>query len=88
DRNQWLAATQRPVTVIVGLRDIGELPSEHIPGQRGKNRLSIGRRWVQAMASFAETNGLESQFNFEIVPGQGHGMSGLMEYSEAALISQ
>jgi poly(3-hydroxybutyrate) depolymerase len=88
DKDKWLAATQRPLTVIVGLNDMGELPSALIPGQKGKNRLSIGRNWVQAMALFAETNGLESQLQFELIPGRGHSMSGLMVYSQAALISQ
>jgi pimeloyl-ACP methyl ester carboxylesterase len=88
DKDKWLAATQRPLAVIVGLNDMVEIPSEFIPGQNGKNRLSIGRNWVQAMALFAETNGLESQFKFQLVPGQGHGLSGLMAYSQAALISQ
>ena len=37
---------------------------------------------------FAEENGLESQFEFEIIPGQGHSMSGLLPFSQEALVSQ
>ncbi len=88
DKQKWLAATQIPLTVIVGLNDTAELPSALIPGQHGKNRYTIARNWIQAMAAFAEANGLESRFKLELIPGQGHSMSGLMPYSQAALVSQ
>lgn len=87
DRETWLAATQVPLAVIVGLNDTGELPASLIPGQRGNNRYVIARNWVADMAAFAEANGLESRFRLEIVPGIGHSMSGLMPYSREALIS-
>jgi poly(3-hydroxybutyrate) depolymerase len=88
DEQTWLAATQVPLTVIVGLNDTGELPRSLVPGQKGSNRYVIARNWVQDMAAFAEANGLESRFRFEIVPGVGHSMTGLMPYSQEALISQ
>lgn len=88
DKQKWLAASQVPLTVIVGLNDTAELPSALIPGQKGKNRYVIARNWVQDMAAFAEVNGLESRFNLEIIPGQGHSMSGLISYSQGALISR
>ena len=88
DRAKWLGATQIPLTVIVGLNDTAELPASLIPGQKGKNRFTIGRNWVQAMAAFAQENGLESQFTFEIIPGLGHTMTGLIPYSQKALASQ
>jgi pimeloyl-ACP methyl ester carboxylesterase len=88
DKQKWLAATQIPLTVIVGLNDTAELSSSLIPGQKGKNRYVIARNWIQDMAAFAEANGLESHFNLEIIPGQGHSMIGLMPYSQEALISQ
>ena len=72
-------------TVIVGLGDTAELPADLIPGQKGKNRFTIARNWVQDMATFAEANGLESHFQLSIVPGQGHSMSGLLPYSQEAL---
>ena len=86
DAEKWLAATQVPLTVIVGLSDTAELPAALIPGQGGKNRFTIGRSWIQAMATFAGENGLESCFTFEIIPGLGHTMTGLMPYSQGALI--
>ena len=88
DKQKWLAATQIPLTVIVGLDDTAELPSSLIPGQKGKNRFVIARNWVRDMAAFAEANGLESRFELEIIPRQGHSMSGLMPYSQEALVSQ
>ena len=87
DEPAWLAATQVPLTVIVGLNDTAELPASLIPGQKGNNRYIIARNWVQDMAAFAEANGLESRFRFEIVPGIGHSMTGLMPYSQKALVS-
>jgi len=88
DKQKWLAATQVPLTVIVGLNDTAELPPSLIPGQKGKNRFVIARNWIGDMAAFAETNGLESHFKLEIIPGQGHSMSGLIPYSQEALVSQ
>jgi poly(3-hydroxybutyrate) depolymerase len=88
DKQKWLAATQIPLTVIVGLDDKAELPSSLIPGQKGRNRFTIARNWVQDMADFAQANGLESHFSLEIVPGKGHSMSGLIPYSQEALGSQ
>jgi predicted esterase len=88
DKQKWLAATQIPLTVIVGLNDTAELPISLIPGQKGKNRCTIARNWIQDMAAFAEANGLESCFRLEIVPGKGHSMSGLIPYSQGALVSQ
>lgn len=86
DEEKWLAATQVPLTVIVGLEDTAELPAALIPGQRGKNRFTIARNWVQDMAAFAEANGLESRFELDIVPGQGHTMGGLLPYSQETLV--
>jgi pimeloyl-ACP methyl ester carboxylesterase len=79
----WLAATQVPLTVIVGLEDTAEqLPW---PGQKGTNRFTIGRNWVNDMAGFAAEHGLESQFEFVMIPGKGHSMIGLASYSQSAL---
>ena len=88
DKETWLAATQVSLTVIVGLNDTGELPAYLIPGQKGTNRYGIARNWVRDMAAFAEANGLESHFRFEIIPGIGHSMTGLLPYSQGALVSQ
>jgi poly(3-hydroxybutyrate) depolymerase len=88
DKEKWLAATQVPLTVIVGLNDTAQLPLELIPGQKGKNRFTIARNWVKDMDAFAEANGLESQFAIELVPGVGHSMSKLVPYSRQALVPQ
>jgi len=87
DKQKWLAATQIPLTVVVGLNDTAELPVSLIPGQKGKNRYIIARNWVQDMAAFAEANDLESRFSLELVPGIGHSMIGLISYSQEALVS-
>ena len=86
DKQKWLAATQIPLTVIVGLNDTSEVPA--YPGQQGKSRFAIGRNWIKAMAVFAKENGFESRFQVEMIPGKGHSMSGLMLYSQKALASQ
>jgi hypothetical protein len=87
DKQKWLAATQIPLTVIVGLNDTAELPSDLIPDQKGKNRFTIARNWIQDISIFAEANGLESRFKLNIIPGKGHSMSGLSSYSQEALLS-
>jgi poly(3-hydroxybutyrate) depolymerase len=84
EKQKWLAATQIPLTVIVGLNDTSELPS--YPGQKGKHRYAIGRNWVQDMGKFAEENGLESRIKIEIIPGKGHSMTNLTPYCQKALI--
>lgn len=86
DKQTWLAATQVPLTVIVGLNDTAELPA--FPGQKGKNRFGIGRNWVWDMAAFAGENGLQCRYKFEMAPGAGHSMSGLLPYSQEALLAE
>ena len=87
-REKWLAATQVPLAVFVGLNDTAELPLSLIPGQKGRTRYVIASNWVKDMAAFAEANGLESRFELGIIPGQGHGMSGLIPFSQEALVSE
>jgi acetyl esterase/lipase len=88
DKQKWLAATQVPLTVIVGLNDMAGLPPSLIPGQRGNNRLLIAQNWIEDMATFAEENGLTSHFTFDIIAGKGHTMSGLLAFSQEALVSE
>jgi pimeloyl-ACP methyl ester carboxylesterase len=83
DPQKWLEATQIPVTVIVGLNDTAVAPQR--PGQRGGNRITRGRNWVKDMARFAQEYGLQSRFHFEVIPGKGHSMGGLLPYSQDAL---
>ena len=87
NKQKWLAATQIPLTVIVGLNDTAELPSHLIPGQKGKNRNTIARNWIRDISAFAEANGLESRFQLDIIPGKGHSMGGLIRYTQEALLS-
>ena len=86
DQATWLAATQRPLTVIVGLMDTSELPA--YPGQKGTDRYTIGSHWVDDMAAFAAANDLTSQIRFEAIPGIGHTMTGLLPYSQPALMEK
>jgi alpha-beta hydrolase superfamily lysophospholipase len=87
NKQNWLAATQIPLIVIVGLSDTAEIPLHLIPGQQGSNRLTIARNWVRDMAAFAEANGMENRYKIGIIPGTGHSMSGLIEFSQEALLS-
>ena len=86
DQQKWLEATQVPLAVIVGLDDSSELPTDLIPGQKGRDRITIAQNWVEDMASLAEANGLESRFTISIIPGIGHSMSGLLPFSQQALL--
>jgi hypothetical protein len=88
DKQKWLAATQVPLTVIVGLDDRAGLPPSLLPGQKGGNRLFIAKNWVEDMATFAEANGLTSHFTFDIIAGKGHTMSGLLAFSQEALLPE
>jgi hypothetical protein len=88
DQEKWLAATQVPLNVIVGLEDRAELPLSLIPGQRGRNRFTIARNWVGDMAAFAEERGRASRYQFHVIPGQGHSMVGLLPYSQEALAAE
>jgi pimeloyl-ACP methyl ester carboxylesterase len=85
DEQKWLEATQIPLTVLVGLGDMSEQLER--PGQKGPNRVMIGKNWVQDMILFAEENGLECHWKFEVVPGKGHSMFGLAPFSQEALVS-
>ena len=82
----WLEATQVPTKVIVGLNDLE--PQLDRPGQTGSVRLAIGRNWVASMAAFAAENGLESQIEFESIPGRGHSMLGLLTFCQGALLER
>jgi pimeloyl-ACP methyl ester carboxylesterase len=88
EKKKWLAANQIHLSVIVGLNDTAELPTELIPGQKGKNRITIARNWIQDMNAFAASKGVESNFKLEFIPGVGHSMSRLLPYSQNALLSE
>lgn len=84
EKKKWLEATQIPLTVIIGLNDTAEQPER--PGQKGKTRKTIGRNWVQDMKEFAEENEMVCEWEVELIPGVGHGDSGLVSYAQQAMI--
>ena len=45
------------------------------------------RRWVSDTVQFTQANGLEGQFQFDIIPGKGHKMTDLLPDTQEALIS-
>ena len=57
-----------------------------LPGQKGRNRLSLARNLIQDLDDFAGENGLKSRFKFAVIPGKGHSMVGLLQYSKEALL--
>jgi len=86
EKKNWLAATQVPSTVIVGLNDTSELPL--FPGQKGNNRFTIAQNWVADMKKLAEENGVESRIKIEIIPGKGHSMSALIPYTQKSFLPE
>lgn len=82
DEETWLAATQVPLIVIVGLGDTAKLPQ--FPGQKGFDRYTIASNWVQDMCDFAEQRGQSCAFEFVMIPGKGHSMSGLAGYAQSS----
>lgn len=86
DQEKWLLATKIPLTVIVGLNDTTEIAQEFLIGQKGKNRIMIAQNWIKDMETFSELNGVESHFKLELIPGVGHSMSGLIPYSQQAIL--
>ncbi|MBI9051678.1 MAG: alpha/beta fold hydrolase [Anaerolineaceae bacterium] len=87
NQETWLEAVQVPLTVIVGLDDTYQIPVDLLPGQKGTDRITIGRNWVTDMNAFAEANGVESQITLELFPGVGHSMSKLISFSQNALLA-
>jgi hypothetical protein len=67
----WLqAASQVPVTVLVGSRDTEPRPPS--PGQSGNTRLERAKAWVLAMKRLAESNGKTPTVRLVIAPGLDH----------------
>jgi len=86
DLQKWLEATQIPVTVLVGQNDVSKQLQR--PGQKGTNRLVIGKNWVDDMKALAVDYDLECDYKFSTIPGKGHSMYGLVEFSQEAIISK
>lgn len=83
---KWAISSQIPLTIIVGMND-AEIPSERT-GQDGTTRYIVAKNWIREMTSFAEGYGLGCNFQLELIPGKGHSMIGLIDYSQAALVEE
>jgi Alpha/beta hydrolase family len=71
DAGRWLqAASQLPVTVLVGSKDTQPRPAS--PMQHGGSRIERAMAWVHAMKKLAEANGRTSTVKLLIAPGLGH----------------
>lgn len=81
---KWALSTQIPLTIIVGMND-AEIPSERT-GQDGPTRYIVAKNWIREMTTFAEGYGLDCNFRLELIPGKGHSMIGLINYSQTALV--
>jgi pimeloyl-ACP methyl ester carboxylesterase len=69
-RGWILAASQLPVTVLVGSRDTDPRPSS--PTQHGRTRIDRATAWVSAMKRLAEANGKTPTVKLMIVPDLDH----------------
>jgi pimeloyl-ACP methyl ester carboxylesterase len=71
DPGGWLkAASEVPVTVLAGSRDVETRPAS--PGQPGKTRLDRAKAWVLAMERLAESSHKTSTVHLVIQPGLDH----------------
>jgi pimeloyl-ACP methyl ester carboxylesterase len=71
DPGGWLqAASQVPVTVLVGSRDTQPRPSSRT--QPGRTRIDRAKAWVNAMKRLAESNGKTATVKLLIAPGLDH----------------
>jgi len=71
DPGGWLrAASEVPVTVLVGSRDTETRPAS--PGQPGTTRLDRAKAWVRAMTRLAESSKKTSTVRLVIEPGLDH----------------
>ena len=68
--DSWVAATNVPITVIVGSNDLQKRPQA--PGQAGETRLSRGQGWVASMQALAESLDRAPYVTFITIAGIGH----------------
>jgi hypothetical protein len=67
----WVeAATDAPITVIVGSSDLELRPDA--PGQVGETRLSRGQAWVESMQALATSHHQASHLSFTEIAGVDH----------------
>ena len=71
-----------PMAVIVGGADVERDPalnqSPRIDRQQGVNRRERGQRWVVAMHEAAQARGLETRYQFQVLPNVGHDFTSAM----------
>jgi hypothetical protein len=67
----WIeAATDAPITIIVGSNDLERRPEA--PGQVGETRLSRGQAWVKSMQTLAASHHQTSSVSFTEIAGVDH----------------
>jgi pimeloyl-ACP methyl ester carboxylesterase len=74
---------QVPACVLVGQWDIKYDPglnqATRIRQQQGTTRLERGRRWIDAMNRAAMAHGMDTSYEFSIIPGVDHDFTRAME---------
>jgi pimeloyl-ACP methyl ester carboxylesterase len=65
-----------PMAVFVGqdddARDLSLKQSPRLDRRQGTTRLKRGRRWIEAMRTSAAACGLQTRYDFHVLPGCGH----------------
>jgi pimeloyl-ACP methyl ester carboxylesterase len=79
-RDKWLAL---PMLVVVGSLDTGRdetlRQTPHIDASQGSNRLERAQRFVAEMRAAAARQGIESNVEFALLDGVGHGFAESMK---------
>lgn len=78
-----------PVTVVVGEDDTATdnvRNSERVLLQQGATRVERARRWVAAMQAQAQSHGLASRIELQVLPGMEHSFAALCK--EGALVAR
>jgi hypothetical protein len=82
-KNWAAAATDAPITVIVGSNDLERRPAA--PGQVGETRLSRGQAWVESMQALATSHRLPSHLSFTEIAGVDHDESSMAKAARRVL---
>ena len=80
----WIeAATDAPITVIIGSDDLERRPEA--PGQVGETRLSRGRAWVESMQALATSHRRASEVSFTEIACVDHDESSMAKAARRVL---
>jgi len=82
--DNWLKASQLPVTVIVGKKDTATI--KNIPGQKGSNHVERARHWVDDMNTLAFRHNKQGTIKLITVKNAGHSSRQLTPASIKALL--